>query len=46
VYLDTKVDFAAARRFYARRGYVPTERYNDNVEAAIFMRPELGPMSC
>lgn len=38
VYLDTRADFAAAIRFYERRGYERIPRYNDNPEAAVFMR--------
>ncbi len=38
VYLDTRADFTAAIAFYQRRGYEPIPRYNDNPEAAVFMR--------
>jgi ribosomal protein S18 acetylase RimI-like enzyme len=38
VYLDTKSRLQAAFRFYARRGYEACERYNDNLQADIFMR--------
>ena len=38
VYLDTRADFTAAVRFYQRRGYESVPRYNDNPEAAVFMR--------
>jgi GNAT superfamily N-acetyltransferase len=41
VYLDTKDDLLPAHRLYARRGYVPCERYNDNPQATIFMRKSL-----
>lgn len=41
VYLDTRADFAAAQRFYQRRGYETIPRYNDNPEAAVFMRRPL-----
>ena len=38
VYLDTRADFTAAIRFYDGRGYERIPRYNDNPEAAVFMR--------
>lgn len=38
LYLDTAGDMQAAQRFYERKGFVPAERYNDNPQAAIFMR--------
>jgi GNAT superfamily N-acetyltransferase len=38
VYLDTFDDLANAVRFYERRGYQPTARYNDNPQATLFMR--------
>ena len=38
LYLDSKDDLAAAIRFYARHGYEPCERYNDNRQATVFMR--------
>lgn len=41
LYLDTKDDLTAARRFYERHGYQPCERYNDNPQATIFMRKAL-----
>ncbi len=41
IYLDTYAGLAAAVRFYARRGYVPVPRYNDNTQATIFMRRSL-----
>ena len=28
----------AAARFYERKGFAPCERYNDNPQAAIFMK--------
>lgn len=40
-FLDTKDDLQAAVRFYARRGYTPCERYNDNPQATIFMQRRL-----
>lgn len=41
LYLDTAADMAAAARFYERRGFVRCEPYNENPQAAIFMRKEL-----
>lgn len=38
LYLDSKDDLAAAIRFYARHGYEPCERYNENRQATVFMR--------
>jgi ribosomal protein S18 acetylase RimI-like enzyme len=38
IYLDTRADFTAAIRFYDARGYERIPRYNDNPEAAVFMR--------
>jgi len=38
LYLDTAADMKAAARFYERKGFQPCERYNDNPQAAIFMR--------
>ncbi|GAC1545419.1 MAG: hypothetical protein NVS3B16_14800 [Vulcanimicrobiaceae bacterium] len=40
-FLDTKDDLRAAISFYARRGYTPCERYNDNPQATIFMQRRL-----
>lgn len=41
IYLDTAADMHAAARLYQRNGYQPCERYNDNPQAAIFMKKEL-----
>jgi ribosomal protein S18 acetylase RimI-like enzyme len=38
VYLDTRAEFEGAIKFYDRRGYERVPRYNDNPEAAVFMR--------
>jgi GNAT superfamily N-acetyltransferase len=38
LYLDTAPDMKAAARFYERKGFVQCERYNENPQAAIFMR--------
>lgn len=42
LYLDSKDDLVAAIRFYQRHGYECCERYNENPQATIFMRKELG----
>jgi len=41
LYLDTRTDMPAAARLYERRGYLHVPRYNDNPEAAVFMRLRL-----
>ena len=41
VYLDTFDGLGDAVRFYERRGYERTARYNDNPQATIFMRRTL-----
>jgi len=47
VYLDTFDDLADAVRFYERRGYEHTARYNDNPQATLFMRrPLVEPERC
>jgi ribosomal protein S18 acetylase RimI-like enzyme len=38
LYLDSRADFQAAIRLYERRGYAHVPRFNDNPEAAVFMR--------
>jgi GNAT superfamily N-acetyltransferase len=38
IYLDTFEGLAAAVRFYELRGYERVPRYNENVQATIFMR--------
>jgi GNAT superfamily N-acetyltransferase len=38
LYLDTAANMKAAARFYERKGFSSCERYNDNPQAAIFMR--------
>jgi GNAT superfamily N-acetyltransferase len=42
LYLDTAADMKAAQRFYERKGFSQSERYNDNPQAAIFMRKGIG----
>ncbi len=41
IYLDTASDMAAAARLYERNGYERCARYNENPQAAIFMRKHL-----
>jgi len=38
LYLDTAADMGAAARFYQRKGFQDCARYNQNPQAAIFMR--------
>ncbi len=42
IYLDSKDDLKTAIRFYARHGYADCERYNENPQATVFMKKELG----
>ena len=42
IYLDSKDDLRDALRLYTHRGYESCERYNDNPQATIFMRKNLG----
>lgn len=42
LYLDTAADMLAAARFYERKGFVRCEQYNDNPQAAIFMKKAIG----
>ncbi len=44
LYLDSKDDLIAALRFYARRGYQPCQRYNDNPQATVFLRKQIAPL--
>jgi GNAT superfamily N-acetyltransferase len=41
IYLDTTTEMVAAARLYERNGFVRCERYNENPQAAIFMRKYL-----
>jgi ribosomal protein S18 acetylase RimI-like enzyme len=43
LYLDSKDDLKAARRFYDRHGYEACERYNRNQQATVFLRKALHP---
>jgi GNAT superfamily N-acetyltransferase len=42
LYLDSKDDLVDAIRFYQKHGYEVCERYNENPQATIFMKKELG----
>ena len=41
LYLDTAADMKAAARFYVRKGFQGCESYNENPQAALFMRKEI-----
>lgn len=41
IYLDTAADMPVAARLYERNGYQRCERYNDNPQAALFMKKDL-----
>jgi ribosomal protein S18 acetylase RimI-like enzyme len=41
LYLDTAGNMTAAKRFYEARGYQQCDRYNNNPQAAVFMRKKL-----
>ncbi len=43
IYLDTTNEMRAAAKLYERSGFVNCERYNQNPQAAIFMRKSLKP---
>jgi GNAT superfamily N-acetyltransferase len=42
LYLDTAANMKAAARFYQRKGFLACERYNENPQAAIFMKKAIG----
>ena len=42
IYLDSKDNFPTAIAMYRRRGYTDCPRYNQNPEATIFLRKDLG----
>jgi GNAT superfamily N-acetyltransferase len=46
LYLDTAADMKAAARFYARKGFQGCESYNENPQAALFMRKEITSPKC
>lgn len=41
LYLDTADNMTSAIRFYGQQGYERCARFNDNLQATIFMRKEL-----
>ena len=41
IYLDSYDDLKTAIALYERRGYEPCERYNDNLQATLFMRKRI-----
>jgi GNAT superfamily N-acetyltransferase len=42
VVLDSKRELADARRLYLAAGYAEIDRYNDNADATVWMRADLG----
>jgi 8-oxo-dGTP diphosphatase len=42
VVLDSKRELLDARRLYVAAGYVDVDRYNDNADATVWMRVDLG----
>ena len=42
IYLDSYDDLKVAIALYRRRGYVSCARYNDNPQATLFLRKEIG----
>jgi DNA-binding MarR family transcriptional regulator/GNAT superfamily N-acetyltransferase len=42
IYLDSYDDLKAAIDLYKKRGYLPCERYNDNPQATLFLRKNIG----
>jgi GNAT superfamily N-acetyltransferase len=45
LYLDSASNMVVAIRFYEAQGYQPCTKYNENPQAAIFMRKQLRPAS-
>jgi ribosomal protein S18 acetylase RimI-like enzyme len=41
IYLDSRAEMTTAIAMYRRRGYEEIKRFNDNAEAAIFLRKRL-----
>jgi len=41
IYLDSRAEMTTAIALYRRRGYEEIKRFNDNAEAAIFLRKRL-----
>lgn len=44
--LDTTDEMTSAVRLYEKHGYRPCSRYNENPQATIFMRKEIGGPAC
>jgi DNA-binding MarR family transcriptional regulator/N-acetylglutamate synthase-like GNAT family acetyltransferase len=42
IYLDSYDDLKTAIALYRKRGYLPCERYNDNPQATVFLRKNIG----
>jgi DNA-binding MarR family transcriptional regulator/GNAT superfamily N-acetyltransferase len=42
IYLDSYDGLKVAIALYRKRGYVPCERYNDNPQATVFLRKQIG----
>jgi DNA-binding MarR family transcriptional regulator/GNAT superfamily N-acetyltransferase len=42
IYLDSYDDLKVAIALYRKRGYVPCKRYNDNPQATVFLRKNIG----
>jgi DNA-binding MarR family transcriptional regulator/GNAT superfamily N-acetyltransferase len=45
IYLDSKADLRVAIDLYAKRGFLPCERYNQNPQATIFMVKDIADES-
>ncbi len=45
LYLDSKDNFQSAITMYRRRGYIDCPRYNQNPQATLFLRKDLGSNS-
>ena len=45
IYLDSYDDLKVAIALYRKRGYVSCERYNDNPQATVFLRKQIGSRS-
>jgi GNAT superfamily N-acetyltransferase len=45
IYLDSYDDLKVAIALYRKRGYVSCERFNDNPQATVFLRKNIGPRS-
>jgi GNAT superfamily N-acetyltransferase len=45
IYLDSYDDLKVAIALYRKRGYVSCDRYNDNPQATVFLRKNIGARS-